>query len=92
MNQEHEDNLTREQVEPIAEIVEARKKMQDNARKQHELRKLTIERKELELRVNIEREKAKIEKLKLEMEKPRIKKEWCTDCNQWEDQYGNPLK
>jgi len=64
--------------EPIKEIIEHRKKVQENRIKEQKLKTLIAERKELELKLSLRRERERIEKAKRE-----LKKIYCDDCRRW---------
>ena len=65
--------------EPIQDIIDHRKKKEENRKKQQEADKLEAERKELELTLKIRKEKERIERAKNLLDG----KIWCDDCNKW---------
>lgn len=65
-------------AEPIREIIEHRKRQQENRIKEQKLKALQAERKELELKLSLRRERERIEKAKRE-----LKKIYCDDCRKW---------
>lgn len=86
MNQENEDHHIplsdyeqNNAVEPIQDIINHRKKKEENRKKQLEADKLEAERKELELTLKIRREKERIEKAKNLLDG----KVFCDDCQKW---------
>ena len=70
-----QNNIT----EPIQDIIDHRKKKEENRKKQQEVEKLETERKELELTLKIRREKERIEKAKNLLDG----KLFCDDCKKW---------
>lgn len=77
MNQE--DPESREQYEPIQEIIDHRKKQEEKIKKRIELDKLKAEREELQIAYNTRREKERIEALRNKLDG----KVFCDDCSKW---------
>lgn len=68
--------------EPIGPINEHRKKRLETQRKQEELKKLREERLEVELKVQLRRERERIQKAKDKLygKKGQV---YCDDCHKW---------
>lgn len=64
--------------EPIQDIINHRKKIQENRLKEQKLKALQAERKELELNLSLRRERERIEEAK-----KRLKMIYCDDCHKW---------
>lgn len=69
----------KEEYAPIEQIITVRKKRQENAKKQHELDLIKAERKELEIKLNMIKERARLEKVKNQLDG----KVFCDDCKKW---------
>jgi hypothetical protein len=68
-----------DEFEPIPQLKNYRKKQAENRLKEEELEMLKAQRKELEIQLNLQKEKARIEKIKNQLDG----KVYCDDCKTW---------
>ena len=73
------DQDTSDSSEPIPQIKNYRHQLAENRRNEEQLRLLVQQRKELELKLSLRREKERIEKAKKELDGMV----YCDDCLKW---------
>ena len=71
--------LQEEDIETIEPIKEIRQRVAKNREMEDQLKKLQVERKALELKLSLQREKERIEKAKNKLDG----KIYCDDCKKW---------